>query len=348
MNCQEVAMFVSALYDGENVPRTAAEHIFTCERCRSQLKTYSEVGVELRLAASQQEEPVRTPAALLARARTRGACPEAFLWQRIPVPHYVVLTMLCLLAISIAAIPLVRAQTKPRWFLFGLTANEHRTPLFWIPSTDGYHDQQILTYAGPQNAIVVRIAVKHVAEHGVSLWVRARRYADFQDIPAEPLAWEGAVEVTYAPRQIIDIPVEGGGTVHLLGRIEDHQPQIAWGEPMELDENQFIVRSPVLVSNHTWIGELQGATAVAAADHECVQLRAGPSGRFLFALHPFSGAVEGKVNWGELIFTWEGIPYRLVSPAPISGGEQPRRAWIRRDLVSEGPAYALGTLPLPE
>ena len=61
MNCNEAAEFVSALCDGETVPRTAAEHIGTCERCQEQMKGYLEIGVELRRIASIQSAEEAPP-----------------------------------------------------------------------------------------------------------------------------------------------------------------------------------------------------------------------------------------------------------------------------------------------
>jgi hypothetical protein len=52
MKCAEATEFVSALCDGETIPRPAAEHIGECEVCRARLKDYAEIGAELRRVAS--------------------------------------------------------------------------------------------------------------------------------------------------------------------------------------------------------------------------------------------------------------------------------------------------------
>ena len=61
MRCDEAAEFVSALYDGETVPRAAAEHLGTCAHCQASLKSYADVGVELRRIASMHMPDVATP-----------------------------------------------------------------------------------------------------------------------------------------------------------------------------------------------------------------------------------------------------------------------------------------------
>ena len=52
MKCEDIATFVSAICDGQTIPREAAEHIGKCESCRTQLREYLELGAELRRFAS--------------------------------------------------------------------------------------------------------------------------------------------------------------------------------------------------------------------------------------------------------------------------------------------------------
>src|SRR5689334_25404152 len=56
MNCAEAELYISPLYDGEQVPSGAAQHIAACESCRRVLQDYSHIGVELRLAATMDPE----------------------------------------------------------------------------------------------------------------------------------------------------------------------------------------------------------------------------------------------------------------------------------------------------
>jgi predicted anti-sigma-YlaC factor YlaD len=52
MRCEDAEEFVSALCDGERIPREAAEHIGECEKCRTWLQDYAMLGAELRRTAS--------------------------------------------------------------------------------------------------------------------------------------------------------------------------------------------------------------------------------------------------------------------------------------------------------
>jgi hypothetical protein len=52
MKCEDASESISALCDGERIPREAAEHIGVCELCCARLRQYSEMGAELRRVAS--------------------------------------------------------------------------------------------------------------------------------------------------------------------------------------------------------------------------------------------------------------------------------------------------------
>ncbi len=61
MTCNEAAEFVSALCDGETIPRNAAEHVGACQACQAQLKEYLAIGAELRRVASMETPEAATP-----------------------------------------------------------------------------------------------------------------------------------------------------------------------------------------------------------------------------------------------------------------------------------------------
>ena len=78
-----------------------------------------------------------------------------------------------------------------------------------------------------------------------------------------------------------------------------------------------------------------------------MELEAGTNGTYRFALHPFPGAVEGEANWGEITFKLAEQEYRLMAAAPMTGGDQPRTVWVRREAASGG-RVALGAGPTPK
>ena len=87
MNCNEAEPFVSVLYDGEPLPAEVANHVDGCPNCHARLRSYCEMGAELRLMASKAPHPT-PPFALpdkhrppyrptrLAFLRAWGACAQ--------------------------------------------------------------------------------------------------------------------------------------------------------------------------------------------------------------------------------------------------------------------------------
>jgi len=61
MTCEEAVDFVSALCDGERIPREVAEHIGQCGDCRARLRDYAILGAELRRTA-RLHSPENVPA----------------------------------------------------------------------------------------------------------------------------------------------------------------------------------------------------------------------------------------------------------------------------------------------
>jgi hypothetical protein len=52
MKCEEAAELASALCEGEQISRDAAQHIGSCSDCLRRLQEYSFLGAELRRLAS--------------------------------------------------------------------------------------------------------------------------------------------------------------------------------------------------------------------------------------------------------------------------------------------------------
>jgi len=163
--------------------------------------------------------------------------------------------------------------------------------------------------------------------------------------PDRGISLDGVAEVHYKPGESLPIRVEGGGTVYLKGEVLDHQPQIAFGFPLTPPAGKLVLRSPILTSSNQLLGEIVGATAIANEKQGAV-FRTGANGSYTFSLHPFAGAIAGELNWGQITFKFDGRKYRLLAAAPITGGDQPRAVWVRRDMDSNL-GVSLGAGPLP-
>ncbi len=351
MNCKEAEVYVSALYDGEQIPRTGAQHIAACESCRRILDDYSRMGAELRLAATI--EAVQLPPLKLAPRRR----PFDFLWRRVSVPRFALAALIACLVLATAVVSVVRAQSRPLWFEFGYGLHESGAVFHYTVAKQGYDDTQATLgfLDGAPVAAALRVKVESVSGDDVVLRCRAvpakmevnSAGATLLGRPEGGVPLDAAPTVHYKPGESLAIPIEGGGTLYLKGDVLDHQPRIAFGFPLEPASDKLVLRSPVLTSSDQVIAEINGATAIATDETQSVNLGTDSNSSYTFALRQFPGAVQGEVNWGEITFKLAGKNYRLVAAAPITGGDQPRPVWVRRDAQSLG-EVSLGAGPIPK
>jgi hypothetical protein len=344
MNCLEVESYVSVLYDGEQVPVEAANHIGDCPVCRNRLRAYSEIGVEIRLVASSAASVSVIPPELVRKMRAQKRSTFHFLRQGVVLPRFALAALvLALLAIIPASWAVVRAQSRPLWFQFDLHPksmgssagvkvvkagyNDHMAWMFLAP---GQHADRN-TGPVPLSIVGAHVVVRSVQDGKVQLEIAARNFGEGNVLPAEmkqELQKAKMHRIMYVPNETVQIPIEGGGTLTLRGDVLDHQPKMAAGFPLEPGGDQMFMRSPILVEGNRVLADLQGATSIAEGEAGVVLLSAPGTGRFAFGIHKFPGAVKGKVNWGYLTFKIGGKSYTLAAEAPICGGEQPRTVWV--------------------
>ncbi len=352
MTCIEAEPHVSAVCDGEPVPAEAAEHISTCAACRTSLAEYAQLGTELRVAAAMDSE---TLPRLLLPPRRRAF---DFLWYRVPVPRFALAALMVAVVAAAASVPLVRAQQRPLWFQFGYTFEPGGQISWYQVAKSGFDQTQprMTMVNGAFVSTVLRIKVESVSNDDVIVRCRAvpgrmeptsdggRRLAFDGGVPGGvPL--NDAPAVHYKPGQQLMIPIEGGGTIYLKGEVYEQQPKIAFSVPLEPPPNQLVMRGPVLISEGEVLAEMSGGSATAQPG-AAVTVAAGDYGTFLFALKPFTGSVQGQIEWGQMTFTVDGRPFHLVAAAPLASGEQPRPVWVRHDPT---PVQAsIGTVRLGE
>jgi hypothetical protein len=315
------------------------------------LRDYSEIGAELRLAAAAEANPLP---GLAIKPRRWNAL--EFLWRRVAVPRFALAGLVALVIASTAAVSIMRAQARPLWFEFGIAWQAEGVYPSMIAKA-GYDDlHRTMGYVnGQPMGADVRINVLSIAEDNVTLRVRARGYALESPGSWAAIGHSGKIEVPlagstlvhYKPGEVLPIPIEGGGTLYLRGDIEDQQPKIAFHYPLEPKPGEFVVRWPVLTKSNEVLGQMIGATAIARKENQGISIHAGQEGNFLLGLHPFPGAVEGKLEWGSAQFRIAGQSYTLTAAAPMTGGDQPRPVWVRID-PPEGLEQSLGALVLPQ
>lgn len=229
---------------------------------------------------------------------------------------------------------MLRAQSsRPLWFQFGLYQND-------LPA-DGRAGGQYIAQAGYDEGMVlwgafdeidsVHIVVSEIKEGSVKLAVRAKRYSKGDTRMFDPKKQLGDLSkrtVEYVPGEPLQIPVEGGGTLVLKGYVADHQPKFAWHMPVELNPNQIVLTTPVLISGNQVLAEYGSGVGIAEGEGEGLEIGVRGLGALAIGVRQFPGAVQGEANWGRLTFQLNGINYTLLSGSPITGGSQPRTVWI--------------------
>lgn len=351
MNCAEAEVYVSALCDGQQIPDDARAHVLACETCHRTLRVYAEMGAELRLASLAETAPL--PPLRLPHSRKRP-----FWTKQVPMPRLAIAGLAVCAVVLPLAVSIVGAQSKPLWFQFGYTIGVPGEPIRYFVAKEGF-DETIsnihMAPAGPVSA-ALRIKIERIASDEVVF--RARAVPAPVEAPGAatrrigslgPLRMDGVPALRYRPGEDLMIPIEGGGVVYLRGQVRDDQPRIAFGSPLIPEPDRLSLRSPALFAAEKLLVQMAGVSATARSPDEGVYLYIPDEGHFTFALAPFPGAVQARAEWGSIDFEFEGRSYRVLAAAPVTGGDQPRALWVRRDETGlrRCSAACLGAGPVP-
>jgi hypothetical protein len=113
-SCEETAEHISALCDGETIPRQAAQHISECGICKTRIEDYLRMGVELKRMAIASAPAKLAP---IPWVRERRSIFNGWqIWrQTMGIPRIAFAFMLVLIAVLSFRIVTVRATGK-QWF----------------------------------------------------------------------------------------------------------------------------------------------------------------------------------------------------------------------------------------
>ena len=328
MNCQEARPFVSALNDGETVPKEAAEHIKGCAGCKEHLRDYAQIGVELRLAASTEPEGAMSPPPSLPE-RHRSWMQR--LGGRVLVPRFAVgLALLCIAGLSLG-LGLARRQVPGPWFQFEvsnalgsvgglLQAGEPASGGF-LPGTDG-------------KKIAFRVSAVEVRDDLVRLQIWERAFvpkAGGPESAIQALADTRPRTYEYVPGQKLAVPTNGAGKVALTGKVYHIRPTfwLMGGQSVLPGPDELMIANSALIRDNTLLGKMEGG-ASASNGNPAVGICVPPEGAFVFALKPFAGSEQAVAEYGQVRFDMDGHHYTLFSSLPVTGGPQPRNIWVYR------------------
>jgi hypothetical protein len=144
------------------------------------------------------------------------------------------------------------------------------------------------------------------------------------------------VMVWLEPGNKQEISVPGLGDVELTGEYLDHVPALRFrpDEPLDPQKNEFRIVSPVLIRGKEVVFNLGGSDSTDSGDPDAALMIYFPGeGRYLISTVPFEGAVEGKVELGQIKFSLEGQNYVLLTAMPTTRSEH---VWVTHE-----PGYKL-------
>jgi hypothetical protein len=338
VNCEQVEEYISALCDGEKIPRDAAGHLGTCQKCQLELSEYSSIGVELRRLASMEDAGscIQAEWAREMRKKQISWWEKGLMTMKIPRLAFGVM-LIAIIALS-GDLVLLRARA-------GATGGRFVELKYKLSPTD--KDICVMRADGSQKDNLCNFV--HHGHQGVLL-MNTRVMANFTDhvqvaIRAKYIPGADDIEVNYNETLFKDIPenvlslvggekqeiqVAGLGPMEVEGEYLDHIPPLVYRPQETLDPNprEFRVVAPVLVRDNQVVAKADGSSIETGSADATLMLYIPGEGRYLVSVIPFEGAVEGAVHLGQIAFALEKHDYLLLTSMPITVSEH---VWVKHE-----------------
>ncbi|HEV2247181.1 MAG TPA: hypothetical protein VGW37_11070, partial [Terriglobia bacterium] len=307
-------------------------------------REYAQMGAELRLLASTEPETSPRP---LGIPSSKGLHLTRGLTVRVLVPRFAIaLALVAIVGLSVG-LALVHGQGSGPWFQYEVTDLQSQGSGGNLLQAGEYGTGESSSSADPRITLY-EVKVLDVRNDSAQVDVRARKFIKSDghgdEFIVEPDGHRAAVKsredidrilasatpqrFDYKPGQKVQIPVEGGGTLALTGKVYQIRPSF-WGFPVNPEPNEIVLTNPALVRGQEFLGNIAGS-ASASGGNSAIGACVPPVGAFVFALKAFPGAIQGVAEFGRARFTIGGQDYTLFSATPITGGRQPRDIWVYR------------------
>jgi hypothetical protein len=223
MKCEEAGEFISAICDGQTIPREAAEHVGQCESCRIRLSEYAGLGAELRCFASL-ESAGKTEV----NRWEQNPSPTASWWKKggetMRIPRFafaLLLVAVCVLASGLV-IGSVRAHTRRRvLMLTAKPAEGHTLPCTLSVGGDGScRFVQMEGAVGGRGGYEFRI----IADDGKQIELGIRSARVYRHISNDDIDKLPETPYSFTPGETLHIDVPGAGDMAVNGELWDHYP----------------------------------------------------------------------------------------------------------------------------
>jgi hypothetical protein len=349
MKCDEAREYLSALYDGEKVPRQAAEHTARCASCQELLKGYAETGAALRGYGSLLvAEPVPDRIWLKTERNKTMWWEKGLQMMRIPRVAFACLLVLLVVLSSRLALIEVRAHADGSVLMLKLTPSQGDSIRCDLSTSDTKNDGcGGLAQIDKSNLFY---AVKALKKDGsrVLLSIRTKVTplgpAGFGPETANRLP---ETQSWFTPGETLTLPNTGALELTLTGEWTDHIP-VGGHQLLDPGPNQIRLFSTLLLKNNTVAGDLGSMSAFCDRPGEGVSFYVPGEGRFILSATPIAGAVPATVQFNRVTFESNGQKYVIVNGMPVSRAE---KLWVLHDPAykpqpdpDQGPSIGAGPL----
>jgi hypothetical protein len=329
MICDEAAEHISALYEGETIPRAAAEHIGECEDCRAQLKDYMEIGAELRRVASL-EAPAETPQVVWDdRVRASKAWWERG-WERMSVPRLVFASLVLAvvgLASSLAVVG-VRAKTQGTVMMLRISTSPDASVPCALSTVDKNWAECGFVGGIKGGMLIYKVELLSKDGERVEIGVRSK-FGPASSGTYSLSALDDVVEKQYwfEPGETLQTDVAGLGTIVVTGEWMDHLPSpVAGNRDVDPGPGELRMNSPLLLKGSEVVGDMEGGLVSVDKPGQGVMIYWPGLGRYVVSLSPIEGAVQAKVKLNRLSFQIDNEKYVFATGTPITRSDV---AWVR-------------------
>jgi hypothetical protein len=324
MNCERAAEFVSALCDGERIPREAAEHLGACEECKARLNDYVLMSVELkRMAIAAASQSVREvfwgP-----QERTKSSWWQ--MWRgSMRIPRYAFGAMLVSIVMLVAGIALTRAQARELWFQFEVRERTGATAETGLMSAEPKGQipdpGPVIISSEPEGTLTFIVRVLEARNGSEKLGVRALWFPQYSNLTDLEKRIQSSLETEYwiIPGQKLSVPVKDYGQIEITGRLLDKLPDDRNPKEMRLypKEGEFRLTSPQVLLVDGRVVSKGGGDGSRYTKDNYFAYYAPHDGFYIFAFSEFAGATEGSIRGNQIEYTLDGRIYNLIASAPI-------------------------------
>ena len=316
MNCDQMGEYLSALCDGQRIPRLAAEHIGICRKCRLDLDEYSAIGSELRRLSSLEE-----PEKLRVSYGKEPKSAKLAWWEKrtasMRIPRLAFALMLSAIILLSGGLVLVRARA-------GAATGSVLELLFQAPprgkiaqcviTADGNRNSNHCNFSTGDDTGVLFLNARFIARNRDRAQVGIKAKYEFRATGGG--ASDSEAELKEVPEQLVllepeekkEITVSGLGVVGFQGKYSDHIPALLYRPDETLDprDDEFRVVSPVLIRDNGVLANRAGSSSIDSARDATLMFYVPGEGRYLISVLPFGGSVEGDSKWVRYVLPWTG------------------------------------------